>query len=193
VAASLVAAGVPLTALARESYDPRFTQLYRELREARGLRVVWRSAPGSAAGIVRALRRGGVLGIPMDLRSRVPACEAPFLGHAAPTAIGPARLALRTGAAVVVGTAAPGPGGSLVVTATRIPTCGLAPDTTGAAALTARINDELSSRILALPAAWVWMHERWPLGAGLTPQSHLVPSIPALPSRARRALGVKSE
>jgi len=167
VAASLVAAGVPLTTLARESYDPRFTRLYERLRGARGVRVVWRSGSrslGATAAIVRTLRRGGVLGIPMDLQARVPSCESPFLGHPARSPVGPARIALRTGAAVVVGTVAPD-GASLVITATRIPTSELGlTDLEGQGAerdLTTRINRELSQRILALPHAWVWMHERW--------------------------------
>lgn len=164
VAASLVAAGVPLVAVARESYDPRFSSLYERLRAGHGVRVVWRAAPGAAARILRTLRGGEVLGVPMDLRSRVATCEAPFLGHPAATAVGPARIALRAGAAVVVGTAAPLPaehGEPLGVTATRIRTDDLAPDEAGALELTGRINAELSRRILAMPEAWVWMHDRW--------------------------------
>jgi KDO2-lipid IV(A) lauroyltransferase len=170
VAASLVAAGIPFATVARESYDPRFTRLYERLRGRRGVRVVWRSQPGAATRIVRTLRDGAVLGMPMDLRSRVPSRSAPFLGHDAPTAIGPARIALRAGAAVVVGTVAPAgtgvPGASrgapLVITATRIPTGDLDPATEqGALDLTARINGELSARIRALPHAWVWMHDRF--------------------------------
>jgi KDO2-lipid IV(A) lauroyltransferase len=167
VAASLVAAGVPLVALVRESYDPRFSGLYERLRGAHGVRVVWRASPGAAARILRTLRAGGVLGVPMDLRSRVPSCDAPFLGHPAPTAVGPARIALRARAPVVVGTAAPGPDGSLVVTATRIDSSGLPRDKGGAHELTRRINAELSRRILALPHAWVWMHDRWIAGTGV--------------------------
>jgi KDO2-lipid IV(A) lauroyltransferase len=174
VAASLVSAGIPLVTLARESYDPRFSRLYERIREAHGVRVVWRASPGAAASILRALRGGGVLGVPMDLRARVASCDAPFLGHDAPTAIGPARIALRTGAAVIVGTAAPEeePGMTPTrqppgfnITATRIETADLPCDLVGAHTLTARINAELSRRILALPHAWVWMHQRW------TPQS----------------------
>ena len=177
VAASLAAAGVPLVTLARESYDPRFTSLYERLRSAHGVRVVWRASPGAAARIVRTLRAGGVLGVPMDLRARVPSIDAPFLGHDAPTPVGPARIALRTGAVVIVGTAAPAresaerdapsraPAGyaalQMVVTATRIPTGDLQPGPQGVGELTNRINRELSHRILALPHAWVWMHERW--------------------------------
>jgi len=161
VAASLVAAGVPLVTMARESYDPRFSRLYERLRGKTGVRVVWRSSAGAAARIVRTLREGRVLGVPMDLRARVASCDVPFLGHDAPTALGPARIALRARAAVVVGTAAPGDNGAIVITATRVPTDGLVPSATAARDLTARINAELSRRILALPHAWVWMHDRW--------------------------------
>ena len=162
VAAALVAHGVPLTTLARESYDPRMTRLYDRLRGAHAVRVIYRARPGAAARILRALRDGEVLGAPMDLRSRVASIDVPFLGHPAPTAVGPARIALRTGAAVVVGTAAPGAGAAICVTATRIATADLTRDDAGERELTTRINAEISQRILALPDAWVWMHERWP-------------------------------
>jgi len=161
VAASLAGAGVPLVTLARESYDPRFSRLYERLRAKGGVRVIWRGAPGAAARILRTLRNGEVLGVPMDLRSRVASIDAPFLGHHAPTALGPARIALRTRAPVVVGTVAPDREGTLVVSATRIAAEDLGPDAAGALALTTRINDELSRRILAIPHAWVWMHPRW--------------------------------
>jgi Kdo2-lipid IVA lauroyltransferase/acyltransferase len=162
VAASLVAAGIPLVAIARESYDPRLSRIYESLRAAHGVEVIWRSRPGASARILRALRFGRVLGVPMDLRSRVTSCDAPFLGHTAPTPVGPARIALRARCPVLVGTAAPDTHGALQVTATPIDTTDLPPDGPGPIELTRRINAELSQRILALPHAWVWMHERWP-------------------------------
>ncbi len=157
VAASLVAAGVPLTVVAREPYDPRLGRVYRRLRDARGVRTVYRGASGAGIALVRVLRRGGVLGVPMDLASRVPSVEVPFLGIPAPTPVGPARLAIRTGAAIVVGTAAPAPDGSLALSFVRIE------PSSCEAELTARINAELSSRIRALPEVWPWMHHRWRL------------------------------
>ena len=101
--------------------------------------------------------------------------------------MGPARIALQTGAAVVVGTVAPRRGSTgdaggtegewantHMITATRIPTAGVyarrgQESDIGARAreLTERINGELSRRILALPHAWVWMHERWTPGDGV--------------------------
>jgi KDO2-lipid IV(A) lauroyltransferase len=162
VAGSLVAAGVALTAIAREGYDARFTKVFDRLRGKLGVRAIYRGRPGAHVGIIRTLRRGGVLGIPMDLRSRVPTILAPFLGLPAETAVGPARIALRTGAEVVVGTAAPGGEDGLVITVTRIETADLAADAAGEQVLTERINAELSRRILAMPRAWVWMHPRFP-------------------------------
>jgi KDO2-lipid IV(A) lauroyltransferase len=163
VAATLVASDVPFTAVARDAYDPRLTRLYDRLRGGRGLRTIYRARPGAAAALLRTLRRGEVLGVPMDLDSRVPSVEVPFLGRLARTPVGPARLALRTGAAVVVGVAAPGsdPTALLELAITRIPTNDLDASSDGERTLTARINDVLSERIRALPEGWVWMHPRW--------------------------------
>jgi KDO2-lipid IV(A) lauroyltransferase len=156
VAASLVRAGIPLTVVAREPYDPRLGNVYRRLRETRGVRTVYRGASGAGIALVRVLRRGGVLGIPMDLASRVPSVAVPFLGVSAPTPLGAARLAIRTGAAVVVGTVARAEDGSLGLSFVRIDASGSEPE------LLARINAELSARIRAIPEAWPWMHRRWP-------------------------------
>lgn len=160
VAASLVSPGagapIPLTVVAREPYDPRLGRIYERMRARRGVRTIYRGASGAGLALVRVLRRGGVLGIPMDLASRVPSVEAAFLGVPAPTPIGPARLAVRTGAAVVVGTAARAEDGSLGLSFSRI-----AP-AASEAVLTAEINAELSRRIRAMPEAWPWMHRRWP-------------------------------
>jgi KDO2-lipid IV(A) lauroyltransferase len=163
VAGTLIACGIPFTAVAREAYDPRMTRLYDRLRGGRGLPTIYRGAPNAASRLLRALRRGEVLGIPMDLASRVPSIEVPFLGHPARTARGPARLALRAGAAVVVGvpTSVDGRAKELVLAVTRIATDDLDASDDAERALTTRINDVLSARIRELPASWVWMHPRW--------------------------------
>ena len=120
VAASLAMAGVPLTVVAREPYDPRLGRIYDRVRASRGVRTVYRGATGAGIALVRVLKRGGVLGVPMDLASRVASIEVPFLGVPAQTPVGPARLALLTGAVVVVGTAAKAPDGSLALSFTRL-------------------------------------------------------------------------
>lgn len=163
VAATLIASEIAFTVVAREAYDPRLTRLYDRIRGGRGLPTIYRGAPGAAARLLRTLKRGGVLGIPMDLASRVPSIEVPFLGHAARTPVGPARLALRTHAEVVVGVPAPcstNPA-ALELAITRIVTADLDSSAEAERILSTRINDVLSMRIRALPASWVWMHPRW--------------------------------
>lgn len=151
VAATLVAARLPFTAIAREAYDPRLTPIYDRLRGGRGVPVIYRSEPRAAARLLRTLRKGGMLGIPMDLASRVPSVDVPFLGTLAKTPVGPAKLAIRTCAPVVVGTIARGG----AITVTRIEPSRDSID------LTARINAELSRRIREIPEEWLWMHPRF--------------------------------
>ena len=154
LAATLVANGFPLTAIVRESYDPRFDRITGSVRGRAGVRTIARGAPGAAARIVRTLRSGGVLGIPMDLRTRAESVRVPLLGGEAPTAVGPARIALRTGAPVVVCTVEPARE-NLAVTCTRLDT------SADEIVLTAAINAELDRRIRLSPERWLWMHPRF--------------------------------
>ena len=163
VAATLVARGIPMTVLARETYDPRLASIYDRLRAGRGVPAIYRGLSGAPTRIVRTLRTGGVLAVPMDLRSRVPSLDVGFLGQRASVPLGPARIALRMGAAVIVGTVAPDPTvrGGLRIHCTEIPTRNLAAGDAGERELTARLALELSRRIKALPGEWVWMHDRF--------------------------------
>jgi KDO2-lipid IV(A) lauroyltransferase len=163
VASSLVAHGVPLVAVTRGAYDPRLDFVYRRLRGPSGVAAIERGAPGSTARIVRTLRGGGVLGAPMDLASRARSVHGLFLGRPARTVVGPARLALATGAAVVVVTA--DRAHRLIVE--RIPreeaggAFSAMERDRAAHVLTQRLNDVLGERVLAFPEGWVWMHERF--------------------------------
>ncbi|MEZ4261344.1 MAG: lysophospholipid acyltransferase family protein [Polyangiaceae bacterium] len=167
--AATLATACPLTVVGREAYDARLTRVLEAVRQRAGVRCIYRGAPGAGAAMLRVLKRGEILGIPMDFRSRVPSVMAPFLGRLAPTAVGPARIALRRRARVVVATAAPMPvdaadGGADVlgaVTVEHVDTSGLAADDAGELELTTRINARLSRRILDAPDAWPWMHPRW--------------------------------
>ncbi len=110
MAALLVERGFPVATVARESYDPRLTSaVYERIRAPRGVRSIYRGAPGAAIRVARELSRGGAVGFLVDLPSRgVPSLEVPLFGASARVAVGPARIALALGAAVVVGTAARG-------------------------------------------------------------------------------------
>lgn len=166
VAATLVAAGTPLSVVAREPYDPRLAFVYERLRGGHDVRAIYRGSAGAARAMLRVLRAGEVLGIPMDLRSRVPSVDVPFFGRLAPTVSGPARLALRVGAAMVVATPVPtwdGDGLALAIEAVETADLDVA-DPASTTVLTARLAGALEARIRALPHLWPWMHERWPPG-----------------------------
>jgi Kdo2-lipid IVA lauroyltransferase/acyltransferase len=158
MAALLAELGYPITTVARESYDPRFHGLlYEKLRTSRNVDVIYRGDARAPFAIVRALRRGRVVGFLVDLPGRVTTRPVRWLGRSSRVALGPARLALRTGSPIVVGTPAPAENG-LIVRIERLPTGDLAPGEAGEATLCQRIADALSERILDLPAHWPWMH-----------------------------------
>jgi Kdo2-lipid IVA lauroyltransferase/acyltransferase len=158
MAALLARRGFPITTVARESYDPRFHSLvYDKLRERRNVRVIYRGAPHAPLAIVRALRRGRVLGLLMDMPGRIATRSVTWLGHPSRIPMGAARLALRVKSPVVVGTPAPTSEG-LEIRITRLGTDDLSPSEEGEAELCQRIADALCGRIHLLPTEWPWMH-----------------------------------
>jgi KDO2-lipid IV(A) lauroyltransferase len=150
LAAVLAAEGFPVATVARESYDPRLTPLYDRLRAPRGVRSIYRGAPGAAVAIVRELRAGRAVGFLIDLPSRVPCARCRLFGADADVPLGAARIALARGAAVLVGTA----GRDRRLRITRVDTAGLA-GAGGERVLMDRLAAELDARIAAGPEAWL--------------------------------------
>lgn len=151
LAAVLAAEGFPVAAVARESYDPRFTALYERVRAPRGVRSIYRG-PAAAKRVVRELRRGGAVGFLADLPGRSPSAEVELFGRPRRVSTGPLAMAAATGAAVVVGTPWRAADGALEVRVRRLP---------GPAAaamqdvLAAELASELSRRIASEPEAWL--------------------------------------
>ena len=160
MAGSLVEAGFPLTTPVRPSYDPRLERLvHHPLRAGRGVHALDRDAPGTARALVRALRDGGIAGFLVDLDTSVPSVSVPFLGHPARTPVGPARIALRTGAPVVVAIARPG---EITIDLVRDASPGIHGDLDeDVHLLTAELSARLGDAIRRDPTRWIWMHDRW--------------------------------
>lgn len=176
MAAVLAARGFPISTVARESYDPRFDALYEKLRRPRGVEALYRGREGAPIAIVRALRKNRVVGFPIDLPGRISTVPVKLLGHASRLPVGPARIALRTGAPIVVGTPAPGAGGRLRIHIAPLDTEALSSDATAETTLAQRMADALSERIRALPRHWIWMH----------PSFHELPAPALLPAQQKR-------
>ena len=160
LAACLVEAGFALTTPVRASYDPRLeARVHAPLRTRRGVVALDRDAPGTPRALLRAMRRGGIVGFLVDLRTTVASVRVPFLGVPAWTPTAPARLALRTGAPVVVAIAGPREI-ELEVVRHRAPRSSGAIDD-AVIALTTRLNEVLGAAVLRAPERWIWMHDRW--------------------------------
>jgi KDO2-lipid IV(A) lauroyltransferase len=147
MAAVLAAEGFPVAAVARQSYDPRFTALYERLRAPRGVKSIYRGVH-AARRVVRELRRGGAVGFLVDLPGRSPSREATLFGRPRALSTGPASLAAATGAAVVVGTPQRGGDGALAVQVRRL-------EVTGASDVHELLAVELGRRIAAEPESWL--------------------------------------
>jgi KDO2-lipid IV(A) lauroyltransferase len=164
LAALLVEEGFPVATVARESYDPRFTALYERLRRPRGVRSIYRGNAGAVRSILRELSAGGAVGFLVDIPGRVPCAPARLFGARCWLPLGPARIAIASGAAVLVGTCGPpSPSSSNpepgCVTITRISMPSLSGQGASqdrlVSALIARIAEELDRRIAAWPHAWL--------------------------------------
>lgn len=154
-------AGYPCQTIAKETTDPRLTRLVERFREAGRLKSIWRGQDGAAKAMLKALKGGEILGMLIDQDTKVQSVFVPFFGHLASTPRAAADLALRTGAAVVVGFCQRQEGGRyrLSMKEVAVPPCG--DREADAVALTARMTEEIEQAIRRAPAQWVWMHRRW--------------------------------
>lgn len=85
----------------------------------------------------------------------------PFLGQEAWTTPAPAKMALRQGSTIVIGFCIPVGTGHRVEFIESINAGDLSEGERDAVALTKRINDVISRRIIERPELWFWMHDRW--------------------------------
>jgi KDO2-lipid IV(A) lauroyltransferase len=160
LAARLVVEGFPLSVVARDADDDAINALINQIREGCGYRVIPRQT--APRGILEALRRNEVVAVLMDQNTTQGGQFVPFFGRMAATAIGPAVLALRTGAVLL-------PGFSIRLPDDRhlwrayppvVParTQDLEADVLE---LTAHLTRIIETQVRADPTQWLWIHDRW--------------------------------
>ena len=149
-------AGYPCQTIAKETTDPRTTALIERFRSSSQLRSIWRGRAGAAKAMLRALKAGQILGLLIDQDTDVQSVWVPFFGHLAKTPRAAADLALRTGAAVVMGFCRREADGRYRLSMEALPGEGL-----DALELTARMTARIEAAVRAAPEQWVWMHRRW--------------------------------
>ena len=158
--ARLCAGQLPLLLLARPLDNPSLERLFAELRCRSGNRVIYKR--NALKAVVRALRAGEGVAIVIDQDARQGGIFVPFMGHLASTTPALARLALRTGAAVVPTFSLPRPDGTYRVVyepAVRVHRGGDANDEV--LRLTGACTAILERWVRDYPEHWLWMHRRW--------------------------------
>lgn len=159
LAAYVASRGYPVSVVARSLREGVWDRWIRGTRERAAVRVLDRDREGLS--MVRALRKGEVLGILLDQATQVESVRVPFLGHDARTPVGPARLARKTGAALLPMVIQMNSERGHTVTVGR--EVELPADATDDSVVeaTARCNEVLGELIMTHPEQWVWFHERW--------------------------------
>jgi len=155
-------AGYPMGMVIRRLDNPLVDRMVNRIRCRHGNRVLHKD--DFARGLLAAMRAGETVGILMDTNMTPPqGVFVPFFGVPACAASGLARVALKTGAAVV-------PGFLLWEEAERQYVLHFYPEValvnTGDAEAdtvenTARFTAVLEEAIRQYPGQWLWMHRRW--------------------------------
>jgi KDO2-lipid IV(A) lauroyltransferase len=104
LAGALVAArGYPIVSIADQFSPPALDRLVRRTRERAGMGIISLDRGGNLRHIGRALARNQIVSFVVDRPQREGGVEVEFFGSPAWVPSGPARFALRTGAAILPG------------------------------------------------------------------------------------------
>jgi KDO2-lipid IV(A) lauroyltransferase len=160
LAAGYALRGYPVSAVARQVYDPRLDRMINDLRKNARVRGISRDT--GLREMIGVLRRGELLGVLMDQDTKVRGAFVPFFGRLAHTPVGPVMLAMKTGAPVVPMAIHRQPDDTHVITVMPPVKMRYTEDRED----DLRINTWRCTRVLEdfirqQPAQWVWMHDRW--------------------------------
>lgn len=158
-AAAMVQRGYPLSVIARNADDQATNDLINGLREGKGYHVLPRD--NAARRSIAILRHNEVLGVLPD-QNDISGIFVPFFGRLAATSVGPATMALRTGAAVLpafIHRRADNTHVVKIYPALRYEKTGNRE--ADVRHLTIAINNAIERAIREHPEQWFWLHNRW--------------------------------
>jgi len=157
--AYLAMKGFRLTVVAAALYDERLDALLGANRFRGGLNVVQRAHATSE--VLRALRRGEVVGLLVDQDTRVPGTFVRFFDHPAYTPVGPAVIAGRTGVPIVPMGIWRREDDTHLITIKPPIFVEDRPSEEVVNGVVQEYTAEIESLIRQSPTQWVWMHDRW--------------------------------
>jgi KDO2-lipid IV(A) lauroyltransferase len=163
-AAALAAYGYPTSAIADTFGHPGMNDLIHGSREKLGMKIIQRDR--AAAGILRTLRRGDFLCMLIDVPAPGQTVVVDFLGAPAEVSDVPARIALRTGAAVIPSMVLRGPERDTTIRPV-VDTQSIRYEPTGderrdVQELTQRIMRSLEEQVRRHPEQWYIFRPVWP-------------------------------
>lgn len=152
--------GRPFTAPMETVSDPGLARWFATTRGRAGVNIV--AIADARRELLAALRRGDSVGLVAERDLTGGGVPTPFFGHPAPIPVGPALLALETGAPVYVASCRRAGGGRYIGRMDRIPTPTEGSRRERMTALTATIAEGLASHIADAPEQW-WgvFHPIW--------------------------------
>jgi Kdo2-lipid IVA lauroyltransferase/acyltransferase len=142
--------------------NPKVDQLVNGIRCLHGNRVLHKD--DFARGLLAAMRQGDTVGILMDTNMTPPqGVFVPFFGKMACTASGLARVALKTGAAVLPGFMLWEESEQKYVLhfGDEIESDRTGEDEADTVAFTARCTAAIEAYVRRYPDQWLWVHRRW--------------------------------
>jgi len=153
-------AGFNLSMVVNRYDDAARGGLIDAIRRSGGVETI--SKHRAAPKILRALRKGRVVGLIVDQSAREGARQVEVFGHACWASAVPAHLALRTGVPIYFGTMRREKDGTYTATfsgpAKYEQSGDLATDVT---AFTQVLQSGIESLIRETPEQWMWTHDRW--------------------------------
>jgi KDO2-lipid IV(A) lauroyltransferase len=155
-------AGHPMGMVIRRLDNPRVDRFVNAIRCLHGNRILHKD--DFARGLIAAMRAGETVGVLMDTNMTPPqGVFVDFFGHAACTASGIARVALRTSAAVLPGFLIWNPSENRYVLhfLPQLQLVNTGNDDQDAAANTQLFTKVLEEIIRQYPTQWLWVHRRW--------------------------------
>ena len=154
--------GYPMGMVIRRLDNPLVDAFVNRVRCLHGNRVIHKD--DFARGLIASMRAGETVGILMDTNMTPPqGVFVPFFGVQACTASGMARIALKTGAAVVPGFLLWEEGEQKYVLrfGEEVAVTSTGDAEADALANTARFTAVIEGYIRQYPEQWLWMHRRW--------------------------------
>ena len=149
--------GLPVTVLQRERSEAGLNEFISNIRKGAGVTTIDRGSTAAGRELIRAMRRPGAVAFLIDQNIRAESAKVPFFGRPALTPIGPATLAIRTGAYAVATFIERRDGVHVIRFTNPIET----KRDDSPIELTAHMTFEIEQQIRDVPEQWVWMHDRW--------------------------------